>query len=110
MATNDGEDPVTRQLHATGIHHHFDFVAGYDSGHGAKPDPGMLLAFATHIGTTPDRIVMVGDSTHDLEAAMRAGMTRVGVLTGIATRTDLEPHADVVLADISDLPDWLESR
>ena len=110
VATNDGHAPVTRQLRDAGIAHHFDFVAGYDSGYGAKPDPGMLLAFARQMNTSPDRTVMVGDSTHDLVAARRAGMTRVGVLTGIAARADLDPFADVVLSDISDLPDWLESH
>jgi phosphoglycolate phosphatase len=34
-------------------------------------------------------------------------MTAVAVLTGLATRDDLAPHADVVLDDISALPRWL---
>ena len=34
-------------------------------------------------------------------------MTTVGVLTGLATRADLAPHADVVLDDIAALPAWL---
>jgi phosphoglycolate phosphatase len=33
----------------------FDFVAGADSGHGAKPEPGMLLAFAAHSGSSRGR-------------------------------------------------------
>jgi hypothetical protein len=31
----------------------------------------------------------------------------VGVLTGLATRADLTPGADAVLADIGALPGWL---
>ena len=109
IATNDGEAPVTRQLTDNGVHHHFDFVAGYDSGWGGKPGPGMLLAFAAHVGTDPADIVMVGDSTHDLEAARAAGMARVAVLTGTASEADLAPHADVVLPSIAALPAWLEA-
>jgi phosphoglycolate phosphatase len=34
-------------------------------------------------------------------------MRTVAVLTGIARREELAPHADVVLADIGAIPDWL---
>jgi phosphoglycolate phosphatase len=50
---------------------------------------------------------MVGDSTHDLQAGRAAGMRCVGVLTGMAPRDVLAPHADVVLENIGALPDWL---
>jgi Predicted phosphatases len=43
---------------------------------------------------------MVGDSTHDLVSAKRAGMYRIGVLTGMADYDDLAPYADVVLPHI----------
>ncbi len=107
VATNDGIGPVTQHLRNTAIDHFFTFVAGYDSGHGAKPDPGMLLAFADHTNLPPSQIVMVGDSTHDMEAAQAAGMRRAAVLTGYATAQDLAPHADVVLETIAELPGWL---
>jgi len=32
----------------------------------------------------------------------------VAVLTGMATETDLAPHADAVLPDIGHLPGWLD--
>jgi phosphoglycolate phosphatase len=34
-------------------------------------------------------------------------MIAVGVLTGLAARADLAPHADVVLDGIGALPGWL---
>jgi phosphoglycolate phosphatase len=37
-------------------------------------------------------------------------MVTVGVLTGIATKSDLADLADVVLTNIGDLPDWLAQR
>ena len=51
---------------------------------------------------------MIGDSLHDLHAARSAGMVAVGVLTGLASRADLAPAADIVLDSIADLPDWLD--
>lgn len=108
VATNDTEAPARRHLAAHGLTDSFDFIAGYDSGHGAKPGPGMCLAFLTRFDLDPRRTAMVGDSLHDLEAGRAAGMRTIAVLTGIATSEVLEPHADVVLPDIGAIPDWLD--
>lgn len=107
VATNDAEGPALVHLEAAGVRGYFDFIAGCDSGHGAKPQPGQLLAFAERIGLSPDRIVMVGDSTHDLIAGRSAGMQTVAVLTGLAEAAVLAPYADAVLPDIGHLPAWL---
>lgn len=108
IATNDTEVPARRHLATHGITDCFDFISGYDSGHGAKPGPGMCLAFLSRFDLDPRRTAMVGDSLHDLEAGRAAGMRRIAVLTGIATYDDLAPHADVVLPDIGAIPDWLD--
>ncbi|WP_439154775.1 HAD family hydrolase [Yoonia sp.] len=107
IATNDAEAPARKHLERAGVDAHFDFIAGYDSGHGAKPGPGQLLAFATLTGVDPVQCVMVGDSLHDLDAGRAAGMRTIGVLTGPAQRPELAPHADVVLDTIAEIPGWL---
>lgn len=107
VATNDAESPARAHLNAAGVAGCFDFVAGSDSGHGAKPAPGQLLAFARAVGVPPAHVAMVGDSTHDLIAGRSVGMTTVGVLTGMAGVEELDPFADVVLPDIGHLPRWL---
>ncbi len=108
VATHDSELSAKSQLKAAGAIEAFDFVAGFDSGHGLKPGPGMLFAFARVTGITPDRIAMVGDSRHDLEAGLSAGAAAtIGVLTGPATRADLKPFASHVIPSIADLPSLL---
>lgn len=107
VATNDSEEPARAHLERAGVLDRFAFIAGYDSGHGAKPTPGMLLAFCAATGLPPGACAMIGDSTHDLSSGRAAGMTTIAVLTGPATAEDLEPHADVVLPDIGALPAWL---
>jgi phosphoglycolate phosphatase len=109
VATNDSEAPARQHLENHGITDCFDFISGYDSGYGAKPGPGMCLAFAQQLGLKPSRVAMVGDSRHDLEAGRAAGMRTIAVLTGIAKREELEPHADVVLTDIGAIPGWLSA-
>ena len=107
VATNDAEHSARSHLAAVGVEPLFDFVAGSDSGHGAKPAPGPLLAFARAARLDPRQVVMVGDSAHDLHAGRAAGMACVAVLTGLATHDDLAPLADAVLPDIGHLPAWL---
>ncbi|MCR9125153.1 MAG: HAD family hydrolase [Rhodobacteraceae bacterium] len=107
VATNDAEAPALAHLARAGVADRFDFIAGFDSGHGAKPGPGQLLAFAAAVSVPPARIVMVGDSTHDMIAARSAGMIAVAVLTGMAQAAELAPHADAVLPGIGHLPQWL---
>lgn len=108
LATNDNEEAARAHLAAHGITHLFDYIAGYDSGHGPKPGPGMCAAFARQHGLDPARVAMVGDSRHDLEAGRRAGMRAVAVLTGIAGADELAPHADAVLPDIGHLGGWID--
>lgn len=108
VMTNDTEYGARAHLSAAGVLDHFNFVAGFDSGFGAKPAPGPLLAFAKAMSLEPARVLMVGDSTHDLIAGRAAGMQTFGVLTGTATISDLMPYADMVSPDIGHIPAWLE--
>ncbi len=110
IATNDSERPARQHLKNHQLIDIMDFIAGWDSGFGAKPGPGMCLAFAAQTGLDPARVVMVGDSLHDLTAGRAAGMQTIAVLTGIADAADLAPHADVVLPDIGAIPGWLDRR
>lgn len=107
VATNDAECPARAHLARAGIETLFDFIVGYNSGFGGKPAPGQLLGFCDVTGLTPSECVMVGDSIHDIHAGRAAGMATVAVLTGVAGRAALAPHADAVLNSIAELPDWL---
>jgi phosphoglycolate phosphatase len=108
VATNDSIHATRRQLSHLRIEHLFDFVAGYDSGHGAKPGGGMISAFALAKGIDPQRIVMVGDSINDALAARDAGTRIIGLRTGPEAHPDFEALCDVVLDSIGALPTLIE--
>jgi len=111
IATNDAERSARAQATALGLDPYLDFVAGYDSGFGAKPHPGMVLAFAAACGCRADEVALIGDTLHDLHAARAAGTTSIAVLTGPTradARSDLEPYADYVIGSIAELPALLE--
>jgi phosphoglycolate phosphatase len=107
VMTNDTEMGARAHLTHTGVYDLFDLVLGADSGHGAKPDAQPLLAFANYVGIAPEKVAMVGDSTHDLIAGRAAGMSTIGVLTGMAGPDTLAPYANVVLNNVGDIPSWL---
>ena len=104
LATNDSETGAKETAERLGIAPHLSFTVGYDSGHGAKPEPGMILAAQAAWGLKPARTAMVGDSPADLAAGRAAGCGLViGVLSGASDREVLEPLADLVLEDVHGL-------
>ncbi|WP_243613241.1 HAD-IA family hydrolase [Shimia aestuarii] len=107
VMTNDTEYAARAHLGEAGVAEKFHFIAGFDSGFGAKPAPGPLLAFADAVQIDPARVAMVGDSTHDLIAGRAAGMQTIAVLTGVAGADELAPFADVVFPDIGHIAGWL---
>lgn len=105
LATNDTAGGMRASLARVGLLEQFDFLVAADDGHGAKPGPGMALAFAAATGLAPHSLAAVGDASHDLEMAKQAGyQLKVAVLSGTGTRADLAPHADIVLGSINELP------
>jgi len=107
VVTNDSEAAALSHLRATGILKYFETVVGYDSGYTPKPDPGSCFGAANRLGVAAEQCIMVGDSTHDLEAGAAAGMTCLAVLTGIARTPTLAPLAHAVLPSVAEIPDWL---
>ncbi|MEQ9529309.1 MAG: HAD family hydrolase [Parvibaculaceae bacterium] len=105
IATNDVEASALGTIERFGLQEAIDFAVGYDSGHGAKPGPGMALAFCAAVGLRPSEIAVIGDNAHDLDMGRSAGAgLLVGVLTGASERDDLAPLADHVIENIEMLP------
>lgn len=109
VATNDGEGGLKASLARVGLAAAFDFLVAADSGYGAKPAPGMAIAFANAMGLPADHLAVVGDAVHDLEMARHAGYgLKIAVLSGTGTRSELTRHADIVVNSIVDVPAMLD--
>lgn len=50
--------------------------------HPSKPHPSMILAAMAETGIGPDRAVMIGDTTFDMEMGRAAGIATIGVSWG----------------------------
>jgi phosphoglycolate phosphatase len=73
-----------------------------------KPDPRMLVELMREFGTDPDRTLMIGDTTHDLQMALNAGCHSVGVSYGahdIEGFAALQPRA--IVHSVGELHAWL---
>ena len=104
VATSDGIDSARCSLDPFGVLEQLDFIAGFDSGFGAKPGPGMVEGFASATGLDVREIMVVGDSPHDMEMGRAAGAGKnIGVLTGTCARAQLYGDADYVIDNISEL-------
>ena len=55
-----------------------------------KPDPRMLNELMRQFGTEPERTLMVGDTTHDLQMARNAGCASLGVSYGAHPPSEFE--------------------
>ncbi|GAB6059106.1 HAD family hydrolase [Desulfonatronum parangueonense] len=104
IATNDSLASASAAVQRFGLEDVVRFVAGYDSGYGAKPGPGMASAFCAAVGLPPRNVAIVGDSEHDMAMGRSAGLGAcIGVLTGAGTMATLSQCADMVLKDVSEL-------
>jgi phosphoglycolate phosphatase len=88
-----------------GLEHAFEVIVGGEDVAAHKPDPeGLLVAMERLGGATPD-VLYVGDSVVDAEAARRAGLSFVAVLSGVTPAEDLAPHGPLaIVAGVGELP------
>lgn len=104
IASSDSEAAVNATAERFGLEPHLVFQCGYDSGHGAKPERGMVDGFCAATGLPADAVAVVGDSSHDMHMAAAAGAgLRVAVLTGAGSAETLRPLSHILLPSIAGL-------
>ncbi len=79
-----------RFLSSLGVREHFKVIAGRDTTWRIKPHPQPVRYAANKLGIDPKRCLMVGDTTVDAKAGLRAGAWTVSVLCGYGERAELE--------------------
>jgi len=79
-------------------------------GHPSKPHPAMLVSAMDACAMTPSATVMIGDTTFDVDMAVAAGASAIGVSWGYHSPAALQQSgAEVVLDRFGDLIPYLES-
>jgi len=103
IATNATVASAHASVARLGLGDAMSFIAGCDSGHGAKPGPGMAEAFCAAHRLRPEEVAIVGDTPHDIRTGRNARLGLcVGVLSGAGTAADLS-EADVILPSLAEI-------
>ena len=107
VATGKSRRGLDDVLHSKDLKGVFDGSRTADQTAG-KPHPLMLQELMAEFDVLPERVLMIGDTTHDLQMAKNAGCASVGVSYG-AHEPDafhvLQPLA--VAHSVRELHDWL---
>lgn len=97
-------------MHASSMEGYFQATRTADQTF-SKPHPAMLLEIMDELGIAPDRVLMVGDTTHDLQMALNAGVDAVGMTHGAHPAhqlLELKPLA--LLEDFAGFRSWFRSH
>ena len=107
VATGKSRRGLDEALHSVQLKGVFDGSRTADQTAG-KPHPLMLQELMAEFDVPPERLLMIGDTTHDLQMALNAGCASVGVSYG-AHEPDvfhaLRPLS--VAHSVRELHDWL---
>ena len=77
----------------------------------SKPDPRMLLELMEELNVTPQRTLMIGDTTHDLQLAANAGTASLAVSYGAHEHAEFDAFAPLAVAhSVTELHAWLREN
>ncbi len=110
VATGKGRNGLNRSLQRSGLAQHFHATRCVDECH-SKPHPQMLLELMDELGTLPERTLMIGDTSFDLQMAQNANVASVAVSYGAQPLTSLLPLAPLAhFSEFFSLSQWLLSH
>jgi phosphoglycolate phosphatase len=107
VATGKSRRGLDESLQAADLNRWFDATRTADETT-SKPHPQMLLELMAELGVAPERTLMVGDTTHDLQLAINAGTASVAVTYGAHEHAPLRELGPRHIAhSVADLQAWL---
>lgn len=107
VATGKSMRGLEHCLATHGLGHHFMTLQTADL-HPSKPHPAMLEAALGEAGVEPARAVMIGDTSYDMQMAVAAGVSAIGVDWGYHTAQELrDAGAQAVATSPQHLEDLL---
>jgi phosphoglycolate phosphatase len=98
VATGKSRVGLERALKSSGMAEYFHAIRTADMTH-SKPHPAMLLEIMDELGMVAERTLMIGDTTHDLQMAINAGVDAVGMTHGAHPEDELRGLKPLALLD-----------
>lgn len=110
VATGKTRAGLDRAMDTCGLRPRFLASRCADECH-SKPHPQMLEELMREFAIEPERVVMIGDTTHDLQMAINAGVAGIGVTYGAHPRAQLETAQPRYCANsVAELTHWLTTH
>lgn len=107
VATSKARRGLDRLLQEWRMRDFFDTTRCADEAR-SKPHPRMLEDIYAQTGVAPDRALVVGDTTYDMEMARNAGSDRLAVSYGVHGCRPLKPYRPVACLDsFTEVCGWL---
>ena len=107
VATGKSRIGLNRSLEATQLKQYFDSSRCADETH-SKPHPAMLQELMRELLVAPEAALMIGDTVHDLQMALSAGVAALAVSYGAHPRDSLTALNPLACIDTpQDLASWL---
>ena len=98
IATGKSRAGLERALDQSSLRGVFHATRCADEGR-PKPHPDMLHDLMRSLDTTPERTLMIGDTSHDLQLARNAGAHALAVSHGAHAARALAVHAPLAVVD-----------
>ena len=110
VATGKSRLGLDRVLTQHGMHDRFDITRCADESF-SKPHPAMLLEIMEMLDIPAEQILMVGDTSHDIQMAAAAGVDSMAVTYGAHdTATLLQAEPTVMVSSVGEMQSWLLDR
>ena len=107
VATGKTRRGLDRAMNSTELHPHFLASRCADECF-SKPHPQMLHEIMDELGVMPERTLMIGDTSYDLQMASNAGVSSLAVSYGAQPLENLLEHAPLAHFDrFTKLHQWL---
>jgi len=103
VASSGPRENVALLIDVIGVRHRIDACVSAEDVTEGKPHPEAFLRAAERLKVSPVACAVVEDSVHGIEAARRAGMLAVAVLTSTPREQLVVVGADVVVRDVAAL-------
>ena len=107
VATGKSRRGLDEALHSVDLRGVFDGSRTADQTAG-KPHPLMLKELMAEFDVPPERVLMIGDTTHDLQMAVNAGCASLGVSYGAHEPDAFHALQPLFIAhSVREMHDWL---
>ncbi|RYZ70657.1 MAG: HAD family hydrolase, partial [Proteobacteria bacterium] len=102
VASSSSKENLSKLLNQAGIEDLIDVTTSADDADASKPEPDIIEAAMKKAKVSPENCVMLGDTPYDIEAASKAHVKTVALLSGGWESRDLNKAA-AIYRDAEDL-------